>query len=57
MQALANYQRSLAANRFQPEVAARVAQLQGAVGIPASPSPAAANDTRTAAGAIPPVRY
>jgi tetratricopeptide (TPR) repeat protein len=57
MQALANYQRSLASNRFQPEVAARVAQLQGAVGGPAAPSPAAANDTRTAAGAIPPVRY
>ena len=29
MQALANYQRSLTDNRFQPEVAARVAQLQG----------------------------
>ncbi|MBX3426756.1 MAG: tetratricopeptide repeat protein [Pirellulales bacterium] len=29
-QALANYQRSLAANRFQPEVAARVAALQAA---------------------------
>jgi tetratricopeptide (TPR) repeat protein len=57
MQALANYQRSLASNRFQPEVAARVAQLQGAVGGPAAPTPAAANDTRTAAGAIPPVRY
>lgn len=57
MQALANYQRSLAANRFQPEVAARIAQLQGAVGVPAAPTPAAANDARTAAGAIPPVRY
>ena len=35
-QALANYQRSLSLNRFQPEVAARVAQLQGAVGAPVS---------------------
>jgi Flp pilus assembly protein TadD len=30
MQALANYQRSLSLNRFQPEVAARLAQLQSA---------------------------
>lgn len=34
-QALANYQRSLALNRYQPEVAARVAQLQSAVVAPA----------------------
>src|SRR6185295_19297551 len=40
MQALANYQRSLTENRFQPEVAARVAQLQGAA---------------SAAGAVPTV--
>ena len=39
MQALANYQRSLTENRFQPEVAARVAQLQGAVGVPAAAGP------------------
>src|SRR4029453_17915982 len=52
MQALANYQRSLASNRFQPEVAARVAQLQGAVGVPAAPSPAAAVDAHTANGAV-----
>jgi Flp pilus assembly protein TadD len=39
LQALTNYQRSLQLNRFQPEVAARVAQLQGAVGAPiAAPS-------------------
>lgn len=31
-QALANYQKSLELNRFQPEVAARVASLQAAVG-------------------------
>ena len=58
MQALANYQRSLASNRFQPEVAARVAQLQGAVGGPAPPAPGAAlNNVQTANGAAPPVRY
>ena len=35
-QALANYQRSLSVNRFQPEVAARVAALQAAgAGAPA----------------------
>jgi tetratricopeptide (TPR) repeat protein len=56
-QALANYQRSLSVNRFQPEVQARVAQLQGAVGIPASPAPAAASESRTAAGVQPPTRY
>ncbi len=58
MQALANYQRSLASNRFQPEVQARVAQLQGAVGAPAVPAPGAAlNNVQTANGAAPPVRY
>lgn len=40
-QALANYQRSLAINRFQPQVAARVAHLQATVGsshaVPGSP--------------------
>ncbi len=58
MQALANYQRSLNENRFQPEVAARVAQLQGAVnggGAPAAIAPSTA--TRTANGAQPPLRY
>jgi Flp pilus assembly protein TadD len=55
VQALANYQRSLSLNRFQPEVAARVAQLQGAVGapIPAAPS----TDARTASGWQPTPRY
>jgi Flp pilus assembly protein TadD len=55
MQALANYQRSLALNRFQPEVAARVAQLQGALGAPIPVGPP--TDTRTAVGVQPPVRY
>jgi len=57
-QALANYQRSLNENRFQPEVAARVAQLQGAVN-PTGPSTAIAptTETRTANGSQPPVRY
>lgn len=57
-QALANYQRSLAENRFQPEVQARVAQLQGAMGTPVATAPIpAAPDSRTAAGAQPPTRY
>ena len=58
MQALANYQRSLGENRFQPEVAARVAQLQGVAataGIPAAGAPA--TETRTANGSQPPTRY
>ena len=42
-QALVNYQRSLSLNRFQPEVAARVAQLQSAAdGARRSRSPGAA---------------
>jgi tetratricopeptide (TPR) repeat protein len=56
LQALANYQRSLSVNRFQPDVQARVAQLQGAVGLPPSPGPVV-GETRTAAGAVPPTRY
>ena len=41
-QALANYQRSLAINRFQPEIGARVASLQGAMQpAPAVPLPGA----------------
>jgi tetratricopeptide (TPR) repeat protein len=55
-QALANYQRSLSLNRFQPEVAARVAQLQGAVGAPVSTGPPA-DAPRTANGMQPAVRY
>ena len=55
VQALANYQRSLSLNRFQPEVAARVAQLQGAVG---APVPVAPTDARTASGwQSPATRY
>jgi tetratricopeptide (TPR) repeat protein len=42
-QALANYQRSLAINRFQPQVAARVASLQAA----AAPAPTPPGGTRT----------
>jgi tetratricopeptide (TPR) repeat protein len=56
-QALANYQRSLAVNRFQPEIAARVAALQAAgIGAPASPL-IAPPTTRTAEGWQPSVRY
>ena len=36
MQALADYQRSLSINRFQPQVAARVQSLQGAMAAPAA---------------------
>jgi Flp pilus assembly protein TadD len=54
-QALANYQRSLSLNRFQPEVAARVAQLQGAVGAPMPMAPS--TEPRTASGWQPAVRY
>ena len=54
-QALSDYQRSLAVNRFQPDVSARVAQLQAA----ASPVPAIAVPvpTRTATAPPPAVRY
>jgi tetratricopeptide (TPR) repeat protein len=59
MQALANYQRSLNENRFQPEVAARVAQLQGAAAatgaVPIVTAPS--TEPRTANGSQPPVRY
>jgi tetratricopeptide (TPR) repeat protein len=55
IQALANYQRSLSLNRFQPEVAARVAQLQGALG--ASIPPGTSPDARTATGPQPTARY
>jgi tetratricopeptide (TPR) repeat protein len=58
MQALANYQRSLTENRFQPEVAARVAQLQGAAaaaGAPIATAPSA--EPKTATTGQPPVRY
>ncbi|MCC7474300.1 MAG: tetratricopeptide repeat protein [Pirellulales bacterium] len=62
-QALANYKRSLTENRFQPEVSARVAQLQGVAaptGVPATAGPApstAPAETRTANGSQPAVRY
>ena len=45
-QALQNYQRSLAANRFQPQVAARVAALQQAGGAAAAFATGGAGDTR-----------
>jgi tetratricopeptide (TPR) repeat protein len=54
-QALANYQRSLSLNRFQPEVAARVAQLQGAVGTPVVVAPS--TEPPAAVGMQPARRY
>jgi tetratricopeptide (TPR) repeat protein len=51
-QALANYQRSLEINRFQPQVAARIASLQSAL----SPAPPAANGNRTVSTPAPAIR-
>jgi tetratricopeptide (TPR) repeat protein len=57
-QALANYQRSLSVNRFQPEIAARVAALQAAgVGSPASQVVTPPGGTRTADQWQSTVRY
>ena len=55
-QALANYQRSLAVNRFQPAIAARVASLQAAqaTAMPIVPS---TTETRTVQQWQPNVRY
>jgi len=54
-QALANYQRSLALNRFQPQVAARVASLQGVT--PAGPIVTPPGGTRTVSTPAPQGRY
>jgi Flp pilus assembly protein TadD len=51
-QALANYQRSLSLNGYQPEVAARVAQLQTAVAPPVTAIP---SSTPATAGSWQPV--
>jgi tetratricopeptide (TPR) repeat protein len=57
-QALANYQRSLALNRFQPEISARVAALQASgAGLPASPLITPPQETRTADQWQSAVRY
>jgi tetratricopeptide (TPR) repeat protein len=57
-QALANYQRSLALDRFQPEISARIAALQASgAGLPASPLISPAPDTRTANQWQSSVRY
>ena len=57
-QALANYQRSLSINRFQPEIAARVAALQASgAGIVPSPLANPTPNTRTADQWQSTVRY
>jgi tetratricopeptide (TPR) repeat protein len=57
-QALANYQRSLALNRYQPEISARVAALQAAgAGLPPSPLITPAPQTQTAQQWQSAVRY
>jgi tetratricopeptide (TPR) repeat protein len=56
-QALSDYQRSLAVNRFQPEVAARVAQLQAAASPITTAAPTPSAEPRTASGWTPTVRY
>jgi tetratricopeptide (TPR) repeat protein len=57
-QALANYQRSLSINRFQPEIAARVAALQAAgIGTPATQVVTPPGGTRTADQWQSTVRY
>ncbi len=53
-QALANYQRSLEINRFQPAIAARVATLQATTAAPIPTQPA---ETRTVQQWQPNVRY
>ena len=53
-QALANYQRSLEINRFQPAIAARVAALQAVTATPVITPP---NGTRTVQQWQPNVRY
>jgi tetratricopeptide (TPR) repeat protein len=54
-QALANYQRSLALNRFQPQVAARVASLQGVTA--SGPIVTPPGGTRTVSAPAPQGRY
>jgi tetratricopeptide (TPR) repeat protein len=61
-QAIANYQRSLELNRFQPQVAARVAALQGASGVQvpmtaAAPAAATPPASTNVGGWQPTVRY
>jgi tetratricopeptide (TPR) repeat protein len=58
-QALANYQRSLAVNRFQPDIQARVAALQasGVAGLPVAPGAPGVPPTRTVQQTQPSVRY
>ena len=54
-QALSDYERSLWHDRFQPDVAARVASIRSALG-PAAPPPTQAGGARYAAGPTSPTR-
>jgi tetratricopeptide (TPR) repeat protein len=57
-QALADYERSLEYNRFQPELARRAASLRASVAPPSMNfSPAPLNETRTVAQPTPGFRY
>jgi tetratricopeptide (TPR) repeat protein len=54
-QALANYQRSLSLDRFQPQVASRVASLQGATAT--APIVTPPGGTRTVTAPVPQTRF
>ncbi|MCG8435600.1 MAG: tetratricopeptide repeat protein, partial [Gammaproteobacteria bacterium] len=57
VQALANYQRSLQINRFQPQVSSRVAALQGALNGPVVPAQPVPGGTQIAQPWQPAVRF
>lgn len=57
LQALQNYQRSLDVNQYQPQVAARVATLQGATGAPPVTTGTLGGTRLATQPSSPPVRY
>lgn len=56
-QAIANYQRSLEVNRFQPQIASRIATLQGAMGVPSMAAQTTPANPRVAQPWQPATRY